>query len=261
MPEHTQGRQLTHIHTVQVQRGDDLIDLPATTRRNLELVKTLRGEDAPTLFSLLDTCMTGMGSRLLKTWLLEPQRDRTEARRRLSATTALRGERRSGGTARGSALRGELKGVSDVERITAPHRACARCARASWWALGKTLQKAELLAHNAPAPEPYLAQIFQPPAAARRLHRPAAPRHCRGAAALVRDGGVIASGFDAELDELRAISEQLRRLPAGVGGPRSAPHRHPQPARAVQQGARLLHRGHAEPGGQGARSTTSAARR
>ncbi|HRL52958.1 MAG TPA: DNA mismatch repair protein MutS, partial [Acidovorax temperans] len=42
--EHTQGRQLTHIHTVQVQRGDDLIDLPATTRRNLELVKTLRGD-------------------------------------------------------------------------------------------------------------------------------------------------------------------------------------------------------------------------
>src|SRR5256885_9827051 len=41
------------------------------TRRNLELVKTLRGEDSPTLFSLLDTCMTGMGSRLLKAWLLD----------------------------------------------------------------------------------------------------------------------------------------------------------------------------------------------
>ena len=63
--EHTQGRALTHIHSLQVQRADDLIDLPPTTRRNLELVQTLRGEDAPTLFSLLDTCMTGMGSRLL----------------------------------------------------------------------------------------------------------------------------------------------------------------------------------------------------
>jgi len=49
-----------------VQRGSELIDLPASTRRNLELVKTLRGDDAPTLFSLLDTCMTGMGSRLLR---------------------------------------------------------------------------------------------------------------------------------------------------------------------------------------------------
>ena len=41
--EHTQGRQLTHIHSIQVQRGSELIDLPASTRRNLELVKTLRG--------------------------------------------------------------------------------------------------------------------------------------------------------------------------------------------------------------------------
>ena len=203
--EHTQGRQLTHIHTVQVQRGDDLIDLPATTRRNLELVKTLRGDDAPTLFSLLDTCMTGMGSRLLKTWLLEPQRDRTEARKRLSATTALRG---SGGAGGGSGpwaqLRSELKGVSDVERITA--RIALRQVRPrELVGLGKTLQKAELLALNAQAPEPYLAQIFshlQPPAGCTDLLRRAIAEE---PAALVRDGGVIAGGFDTELDELRAI--------------------------------------------------------
>ena len=48
---HTQGRTLTHVHSVRVQRSDELIDLPATTRRNLELVQTLRGEDSPTLFS------------------------------------------------------------------------------------------------------------------------------------------------------------------------------------------------------------------
>ena len=203
--EHTQGRALTHVHSVQVQRGDDLIDLPATTRRNLELVKTLRGEDAPTLFSLLDTCMTGMGSRLLKAWLLEPQRDRTEARRRLSATTALRG---AGGAGGGSGpwatLRAQLKGVSDVERITA--RIALRQVRPrELVALGLTLQKSELLALSAQAPEPYLAQIFsqlQPPAGCTDLlQRAIAPEP----AALVRDGGVIANGFDTELDELRAI--------------------------------------------------------
>ncbi|MGB3879089.1 MAG: DNA mismatch repair protein MutS, partial [Diaphorobacter nitroreducens] len=86
--EHTQGRALTHVHGVRVQQSDELIHLPLATRRNLELVKTLRGEDAPTLFSLLDTCMTGMGSRLLKTWLLEPRRDRSDARQRLAATAA-----------------------------------------------------------------------------------------------------------------------------------------------------------------------------
>ena len=202
--EHTQGRQLTHIHSIQVQRGSELIDLPASTRRNLELVKTLRGEDAPTLFSLLDTCMTGMGSRLLKTWLLEPRRERTEASARLAATQALRGDAASPGPAPWSWLREQLKGVSDVERITA--RTALRQVRPrELVALARTLQKAELLAQSGKAPEPYLAQIFNqlqpPPECAMLLQRAIAEEP----AALVRDGGVIAAGFDAELDELRAI--------------------------------------------------------
>ena len=199
--EHTQGRALTHVHAVQVQRAGDLIDLPASTRRNLELVKTLRGEDAPTLFSLLDTCMTGMGSRLLKTWLLAPERDRSAARARLSATTALRG---AGSGGPWQTLRAALKGVSDVERITA--RTALRQVRPrELVALAQTLQKTELLAQYPPAPEPYLTQIFtdlHPPAACTSLlQRAIAPEP----AALVRDGGVIATGFDSELDELRAI--------------------------------------------------------
>ncbi len=201
--EHTQGRQLSHIHSVRVQRDDELIDLPASTRRNLELVKTLRGEDSPTLLSLLDTCMTGMGSRLLRTWLLEPRRDRHEARQRLAATTALRGDA-SATQAPWQALREQLKGVSDVERITA--RVALRQVRPrELVALCKTLQKAELLAQNGRAPEPYLAQIFsalQPPAECTHL---LARSIAEEPAALVRDGGVIAGGFDAELDELRAI--------------------------------------------------------
>ncbi|MBN9340089.1 MAG: DNA mismatch repair protein MutS, partial [Comamonadaceae bacterium] len=202
--EHTQGRQLTHIHSIQVQRGSELIDLPASTRRNLELVKTLRGEDAPTLFSLLDTCMTGMGSRLLKTWLLEPLRERAEASARLAATRALHGDAASPGPAPWSWLREQLKGVSDAERITA--RIALRQVRPrELVALAKTLQKAELFAQSGQAPEPYLAQIFgqlqPPPECAALLQRAI----CEEPAALVRDGGVIASGFDAELDELRAI--------------------------------------------------------
>ena len=63
--EHTQGRALSHVQQLQVVRDGERIELPPATRRNLELVQTLRGEDSPTLFSLLDTCMTGMGSRLL----------------------------------------------------------------------------------------------------------------------------------------------------------------------------------------------------
>jgi len=195
--EHTQGRALTHVHNVRVQRNDQLIDLPQTTRRNLELVQTLRGEDSPTLFSLLDTCMTGMGSRLLKNWLLEPARDRAPAQARLDALTALR-------TGPWQRLREQLKGCSDVERITA--RIALRQVRPrELVALQQTLQKTEQLAPVLQGQAGLLAQVSQqllPPAGcAELLARAILPEP----AALVRDGGVINDGLDAELDELRAI--------------------------------------------------------
>ena len=199
--EHTQGRPLTHISSVRVQRDDALIDLPLTTRRNLELTQTLRGEETPTLFSLLDTCLTGMGSRALKRWLLEPQRDREEARQRLQAIAQLHG---GGHTPWWQQLRGALKGCADMERITA--RLALRQVRPrELVALLQTLHKAAQLST---ALQPLdallatLAQDLQPPAECGHLLQSAiAPEP----AALVRDGGVIATGFDAELDELRGI--------------------------------------------------------
>jgi DNA mismatch repair protein MutS len=199
--EHTQGRTLSHIHSVQVRRDDALIDLPPTTRRNLELVKTLRGEDSPTLFSLLDTCMTGMGSRLLKRWVLEPPRARSEAQSRIQCITALRDPALSH---RWQTLRSQLKGCADVERITA--RTALRQTRPrELVALVQTLQKTELLAENLRGIEGHLTTIrdaLKPPqGAVLLLARAIAP----DPAALVRDGGVIADGFDPELDDLRAI--------------------------------------------------------
>ena len=203
--EHTQGRTLTHIQNVQVQRADDLIDLPPTTRRNLELTQTLRGEDAPTLFSLLDTCMTGMGSRLLKNWLLSPRRERSQAKARHGAINALRnGPALSTGAGPWAKLREQLKGSTDVERITA--RIALRQVRPrELVGLQQTLQKTELLAPVLSGLEAYLTQIsedLQPPMGCADLLRVAIAAE---PAALVRDGGVIASGFDADLDELRAI--------------------------------------------------------
>ncbi|HZY19614.1 MAG TPA: DNA mismatch repair protein MutS [Ramlibacter sp.] len=197
--EHTQGRALSHVQSLQVQRDDELIDLPITTRRNLELVQTLRGEDAPTLFSLLDTCMTGMGSRLLKCWLLEPRRDRSQATQRLDAIDALRG----GAFQR---LRAELKGTSDVERITA--RTALRQVRPrELVGLRQSLEKARLLAGGLEASTELLARLrddLVPPAGCADLLARALMEE---PAALVRDGGVIAAGHDAELDELRAIQD------------------------------------------------------
>ena len=195
--EHTQGRALSHVHSLRVQRADELLDLPPSTRRNLELTQTLRGEDKPTLFSLLDTCMTGMGSLLLKNWLLSPQRDRRQAQRRLQAIAALQ-------HGPWLTLREQLKGSTDVERITA--RIALRQVRPrELLALQLTLQKTALLAPTLHGLQAYLTQLaeqLQPPQGCASLLASAiAPEP----AALLRDGGVIASGFDAELDELRAI--------------------------------------------------------
>ena len=204
--EHTQGRALSHVQRLTVERDGDLIELPPATRRNLELVQTLRGEDSPTLFSLLDTCMTGMGSRLLKRWLLSPRRERSEAQARLDAIGTLQSHAPGAAVAPWRALRDALKNTSDVERIAA--RIALRQVRPrELVALRLALAKAEQLAPLLPAGAALLQQIAQtlapPPGCVELLVSAMKP----DPAALVRDGGVIATGHDAELDELRAISE------------------------------------------------------
>src|SRR5213076_1036705 len=72
----TQGQGLAHVTAVTAERSGEYLRLDAATRRNLELTETLRGEPAPTLFSLLDECATGMGSRLLRHWLHHQLRSR-----------------------------------------------------------------------------------------------------------------------------------------------------------------------------------------
>ena len=198
--QHTQGRALTHVHGVQVVRDDALIDLPLTTRRNLELVQTLRGEDSPTLFSLIDTCMSGMGSRELKRWLLEPARDRAQAQLRLDAIAALQ---QSALGLPYKTLREALKGSGDVQRISA--RIALRQVRPrELVSLGQALHKAWQMQPKVPSAE-LLDRVAQalavPPECGALIERAIHPEP----AALVRDGGVIADGYDADLDELRGI--------------------------------------------------------
>src|SRR5205807_2565575 len=78
-----------HVTAVKAERAGEYVRLDAATRRNLELTETLRGEPAPTLFSLLDECATGMGSRLLRHWLHHPLRDRTVLANRHAAVATL----------------------------------------------------------------------------------------------------------------------------------------------------------------------------
>ncbi len=196
--EHTQGQALAHVTTLAVERGNELLDLPPATVRNLELVATLRGEPAPTLLSLLDTCRTGMGSRTLRHWLTHPQRDRSAALQRLDAVERLAADGFD-------ALRERLRHVSDVERITA--RVALRQVRPrELVGLRATLAALPALREATPTGGERLAALhaaLQPPPQVHELLQRALADE---PAALLRDGGVIAAGFDAELDELRAIA-------------------------------------------------------
>jgi len=192
--EHTQGRALAHVRSLRVQRASDLLDLPPATQRNLELVHTLRGESSPTLFSLLDTCKSGMGSRTLRQWLLHPKRDRAEAISRHNAIASLQAEGFE-------PLREALKSVSDVERISA--RIALRQVRPrELTGLRATLQVLPQL--RAVTPAALRDATLTPPADILELLERAIALE---PAILTRDGGVIADGFDADLDELRGIQQ------------------------------------------------------
>ncbi|HEY1129081.1 MAG TPA: DNA mismatch repair protein MutS [Roseateles sp.] len=192
--EHTQGRALAHVRSLRVQRASELMDLPPATQRNLELTQTLRGESSPTLFSLLDTCKSGMGSRMLRQWLLSPKRERAEAHSRHDAIAALHAEGFE-------PLREALKSVSDVERISA--RIALRQVRPrELTGLRATLQA--LPALRAATPAALRDAAMNPPADILELLERAIAAE---PALLPRDGGVIADGFDADLDELRGIQQ------------------------------------------------------
>jgi DNA mismatch repair protein MutS len=210
--EHTQGRSLPHVSQLKVQKAKELIDLPTSTRRNLELTQTLRGEDSPTLFSLLDTCMTGMGSRQLKQWLLNPPRERQVAVERLAALDQLNDNSAAvhSGVAIWVRLREQLKGASDVERITA-RIALKQVRPRELVALKNALIRSASLSYHLQdtlghlSPTKLLHHIhfdLQPPVGLTEILQQALLEE---PANLIRDGGVMANGLDSELDELRAI--------------------------------------------------------
>ncbi len=199
--QHTQGRALAHVRTLQVERAGDLLDLPPATHRNLELVQTLRGDSgdkAPTLLSLIDTCRTGMGSRLLRHWLTHPARDRAPAGERHDAIARLLEQGFE-------PLREALRSVSDVERITS--RVALRQVRPRELAgLRTTLAALPALRQRAPGGTALLNRLQialdADPALVQALSAIA-----EEPAVLLRDGGVIAPGVDAGLDELRSIND------------------------------------------------------
>ena len=214
---HTQRQALGHLCPPLVEAEDQAIHMDAATRRNLELTETLAGEREPTLLSVLDTCRTAAGSRWLRHALHHPLRAGAKLAQRHALVAALR--------AGPAPLREALAGVCDIERIAA--RVALRSARPrDLSALRDTLlglpevtaALARLDAPDATSPgllEPdatpddtgdspvgaLIGQLVAPPLALAELVRLVAEQP----AVSLKDGGVIASGADAELDELRTL--------------------------------------------------------
>ncbi|MFZ6644541.1 DNA mismatch repair protein MutS [Undibacterium sp. TJN25] len=203
--ESTQGRGLKHINTLTVETENEFIGLDTATRRNLELTETIRGQESPTLFSLLDHCRTAMGSRLLRHWLHHAKRDQSIARARHDAIKALIQADSTAG------LSTTLTSVPDIERITT--RIALQSARP------RDLSGLRDGLQHLPTVRSYVEMCIadnQTSLLTGILGDLATPAECldlleRGLmlqpATMIRDGGVIALGFDAELDELRALSE------------------------------------------------------
>ena len=194
----TQGQALAHVVAVTPERASEYVRLDAATRRNLEITETLRGESSPTLFSRLDACATGMGSRLLRHWLHHPLRDTATLKRRHEVVAAL--------LDRFEPVQKALRGFSDVERIAS--RIALKSARPRELAgLRDSLRLLPALAETLNRGQaPILLQEL--------LGDLAVPGDCLSLlekslqaepAARTIDGGVIAPGYSAELDELRGL--------------------------------------------------------
>ncbi|EXI79228.1 MAG: DNA mismatch repair protein MutS [Candidatus Accumulibacter appositus] len=199
----TQARALPHLQALIVERDATYLGLDTATRRNLELTETLRGQPAPTLCSLLDNCISAMGSRLLRHALHHPLRDPTIPTARHAAIAMLLDDGES--TLR--ALRQSLRGFADIERIAgriALYSARPRDLSSLRDSLGQLEELRRPLGDSAaPLLAELHAQLATPLAALELLQRAILPEP----ASLIRDGGVIAGGFDAELDELRALND------------------------------------------------------
>ena len=199
----TQLQALAHVTQLTVEHEGSFLRLDAATRRNLEISETLRGETSPTLLSLLDTCATSMGSRWLRHCLHHPLTERGIPRARHEAVAALIGEAGNGPFAD---LAKSLTGFADIDRITA--RIALKSARPrDLSALRDSLARLDGIrtrvgAGGTATRLAELADALATPQACVSLLTQAIALE---PAALIREGGVIAPGYNADLDELRAI--------------------------------------------------------
>lgn len=194
----TQKTALPHIRSIIKQTQDKYVILDASTRRNLEITENLAGNTDNTVAAILDKTQTAMGSRMLKRWLHSPIRDRLILSQRQNSIEELQEHYLT--------IQPILKQIGDIERILA--RLALRSARPrdfarlrdSYNSLPKLQQELNLLN------DPYLQTIRQTIGCFDDIADLLNRAIIETPPMLIRDGGVIAQGYDQELDELRLLS-------------------------------------------------------
>ena len=196
----TQKSALPHLRGLRREERSDALLIDAATRRNLELDSSLSGRPESTLLGVLDRSATAMGGRELRRWLSRPLRGRGERELRLQAIEALIDRRHD------ETLHEQLRRVGDVERILA--RVALRSARPRDLAqLRNALASLpEIAAMLEDIDSPLLADLRAQAGTHPATHALLTRAIVEAPPALLREGGVIAPGHDAELDELRQIS-------------------------------------------------------
>jgi DNA mismatch repair protein MutS len=218
----TQKAAVPHIRSLSVEERTDALIIDATTRRNLELDDSNSGRPDATMFAVIDSCVTAMGSRQLRRWLNRPLRDHSVLQARYHGVSSLIDRRRFEG------IREKLRGIGDIERILA--RVALRSARPRDLTQMRTSLRAvpELRELLAAIDSPVMHELHS----RSEDHADVADLLFRAVATepstFLRDGDVIAEGYDADLDELRQIStntdgfllqlEQRERERSGIPG-------------------------------------------
>jgi len=197
----TQKASLPHLNAITVERRDDAVIMDGPTRRNLELEQSLSGNDQHTLAGVMDRCQSPMGSRLLRRWIQRPLRSAEVLKARYQAIDSML---TSAGTA---ALQDQLRGIGDVERILS--RVALRSARPrDLCQLGEALSRLPALRTTmAPLDSPLMQSLRSEISEHRRQQDLLRKAIVDDPPMVVREGGVIAGGYDDELDDLRAIAD------------------------------------------------------
>jgi len=197
----TQRKCLPHIQVVRTQTTTNYISMDAATRRNLEITKNMHGGEENTLADVVDHTATSMGARLLRRWLHQPLRDIQQVKARHSAVQATLDRMLEGN------IYDILRGTTDVERICA--RIALRSARPrDLTGLRKTLSLLpDIVTLLNDESEATLTEIKTKLDHFNKTYALLENAIIENPPVVIRDGGVIKEGFNAELDELRNISQ------------------------------------------------------